>query len=65
MTEVSERLNKQAQWQKRRRALSWPEKVRLAEAVRDSVEALRRAPAEPSPSSPARTRPVPADRPGK
>lgn len=65
MTEVPERLSKQAQWQKRRRALSWPEKVRLAEAVRDSVEALRRAPAEPSTPSPARTGPLPADRPGK
>jgi len=43
MTEIPERLKKQAQWQKSRRDLSWPEKVRLAEAIRDSLESLRRS----------------------
>ncbi len=42
MTDVPERLKKQAEWQKSRRNLSWPEKVRRAEAIRDSVESLRR-----------------------
>ena len=43
MSEIPERLKKQAQWQKSRRNLSWPEKVRLAEAIRDSLEPLRRS----------------------
>jgi hypothetical protein len=46
MTEIPERLKKQAQWQKSRRDLSWPEKVRLAETMRDSVERLRQGRAE-------------------
>jgi hypothetical protein len=43
MNEIPERLKKQAQWQKGRRNLSWPEKIRLAEAIRDSLEPLRRS----------------------
>jgi len=43
MTESSERLRRQAQWQKRRKELSWPDKIRLAEAIRDSLESLRRS----------------------
>jgi hypothetical protein len=43
MSEVPERLKKQAQWQKTRRDQSWPEKVRLAEAIRESLERLRRS----------------------
>lgn len=68
MTEIPERLNKQAQWQKSRRTLSWPEKVRLAATIRDSLEPLRRVQAAPSRPLPARssvTRPVPAKRPGR
>lgn len=49
MTDVPEVLKKQAEWQKRRRNLSWPEKVRFAEAVRDSVESLRRTAPGPPP----------------
>jgi len=43
MTESSERMRRQAQWQKRRKELSWPDKIRLAEAIRDSLEPLRRS----------------------
>lgn len=42
MTSVDEMLRRQAQWQKSRRHLTWPEKIRMAEQVRDSVVALRR-----------------------
>ena len=30
-------LEKQARWQQSRRALSWPEKIRLAEKIRESI----------------------------
>ncbi|MCB4755818.1 MAG: hypothetical protein LHV69_02365 [Elusimicrobia bacterium] len=30
-------IEKQARWQQSRRALSWPEKIRLAEQIRDSI----------------------------
>jgi hypothetical protein len=59
MTEVSATLKKQAAWQNRRRDLSWPEKIRLAEEIRASIEALRRsrpratAPALKPPPAPA------------
>jgi hypothetical protein len=43
MTSVDEMLKRQAQWQKSRQHLTWPEKIRMAEQVRDSVVALRRA----------------------
>jgi hypothetical protein len=43
MTESSERLKRQAQWQKSRKELSWPDKIRPAEAIRDSLEPLRRS----------------------
>jgi hypothetical protein len=40
-----ERLDRQARWQKSRKALSWPEKVRMAERARDSIKGLRGRPA--------------------
>ena len=43
MSDVRERLEKAAEWQKSRKALSWPEKVRLAEAIRDSLAQLRQS----------------------
>ncbi len=43
MTEIPERLKKQAKRQRSRGGLSWPEKVRLTEAIRDSLELLRRS----------------------
>jgi hypothetical protein len=42
MTHVDELLARQAQWQRSRRNLSWPEKIREAERLRPSLEAFRR-----------------------
>lgn len=39
--DVQELLRRQAEWQKSRKDLSWPEKIRMVEKVRDSVRALR------------------------
>jgi hypothetical protein len=50
MTDVEHMLERQAQWQKSRQSLTWPEKIRLAEQVRESVRQLRAQPAQPSPS---------------
>jgi len=41
MTDVEQMLKRQAQWQKSRQSLTWPEKIRLAEQVRESVSQLR------------------------
>jgi hypothetical protein len=41
MTLVDELLSRQAQWQRSRRNLSWPEKIRQAELLRPSLEASR------------------------
>lgn len=42
MTSHEELLARQAAWQKSRQALSWPEKIRQAERMRASVEAIRK-----------------------
>lgn len=42
MTHADELLTRQAQWQRSRRSLSWPEKIREAERLRPSLEAFRR-----------------------
>ena len=34
-------LEKKARWQKSRKTLSWPEKIRMAKQVRASAERLR------------------------
>lgn len=39
--DVRDLLERQARWQKSRKLLSWPEKVRLAEAIRESILLLR------------------------
>ena len=41
MSDIQEMLERQAQWQKGRKALTWPEKIRMAERVRESVRQLR------------------------
>ncbi|MGH9316587.1 MAG: hypothetical protein ACRD1P_05730, partial [Thermoanaerobaculia bacterium] len=41
MTDVRRLLERQAEWQKARGRLSWPEKVRMAEAMRDTIRQLR------------------------
>lgn len=38
MNEIERLLERQARWQRSRRALSWPEKIRMAEQIRASVE---------------------------
>lgn len=47
MSNVDEMLKRQAQWQKSRQQLTWPEKIRMAEQVRDSVVALRSSAGQP------------------
>lgn len=56
MNEVLALLERQANWQRSRRALSWPEKIRLAEEIRDSARQLRQTWKEPiaGPEPPAR-----------
>ena len=41
MNELQEILERQADWQKALRSLSWPEKIRMAEAARDGIAQLR------------------------
>ncbi len=41
MTEIEQMLARQVRWQKSRKALSWPEKIRMAEQIRASVAQWR------------------------
>ena len=41
MPDVEALLRRQAEWQRSRRSLSWPEKIRLAEQLRPGIKALR------------------------
>ena len=41
MTDTRELFERQAAWQAGRRRLSWPEKVRMAEAIRESLVHFR------------------------
>lgn len=43
MSDLSTLLKRQAEWQRTLRDISWPEKLRMAARVRDSVIKLRRA----------------------
>jgi len=43
MIDVRRLLERQAAWQKTRVSLSWPEKIRMAEAIRESVLQLQRS----------------------
>ena len=64
MTDIRELFERQAAWQSGRRNLSWPEKIRMAEAMRETAirfRAMRRADA----ARPTRGKPVEAPkRPG-
>ncbi|HEV2492853.1 MAG TPA: hypothetical protein VG204_07235 [Terriglobia bacterium] len=42
MTDTRKLLERQAAWQKGRAALTWPEKVRMAESVREWAAKFRR-----------------------
>ena len=37
MNDVEQMLRRQALWQKSRQSLTWPEKIRLAERLRESL----------------------------
>lgn len=41
MDDIQQLLNRQAVWQRSRQSLTWPEKIRMAEKVRESVKQLR------------------------
>jgi hypothetical protein len=41
MNEIRDLLERQARWQKTRQALTWPEKIRMAERVRESIRQMR------------------------
>lgn len=41
MTETERLLERQARWQRERKSLSWSEKIRMAERVRETIERLR------------------------
>ena len=43
MSEIQALLERQARWQKTRKSLSWPEKIRMAERIRESARQLRAA----------------------
>jgi hypothetical protein len=56
MSEIQALLERQARWQKTREALSWPEKIRMAEEVRESILQMRR-PQKAEPDNPEPTQP--------
>jgi hypothetical protein len=41
MNDISRMFQNQAKWQKERACLSWPEKIRMAEDIRQSIISLR------------------------
>jgi len=41
MNDIARMLEKQAKWQRQRAYLSWPEKIRMAEIMRDLLRHLR------------------------
>jgi len=41
MDDIQQLLKRQAAWQRSRQSLTWPEKIRMAEMVRESVKQLR------------------------
>jgi hypothetical protein len=58
MTETGKLLERQAAWQKGRAALTWPEKIRMAEAVREWAAQLSRARSPKAPIASASRRPA-------
>jgi hypothetical protein len=56
MTTLREVFERQAKWQRERAQLSWPEKIRLAEVMREALLVLRagkpRLPADPAADPP-------------
>ena len=54
--EVQLMLERQDVWQKARRHLSWPEKIRMAEVMRDAALQLRKPLSHPGISAPQNRR---------
>ena len=52
MNELQQRFDRQAREQHERRKLPWPEKIRLAEQLRDALIRLRKGKRAASPSHP-------------
>ncbi|OGP21760.1 MAG: hypothetical protein A2038_04925 [Deltaproteobacteria bacterium GWA2_57_13] len=53
MSDIQQLLERQAEWQKSRKSLSWPEKIRMVEAIRESILQFRRAGRRMTPSDSA------------
>lgn len=47
MTESERILRRQAEWQRTRQHAPWPEKIRQAERIRSSIEAIRKGRLQP------------------
>jgi len=58
MNDIRRLLERQARWQRARKALPWPEKIRMAERVRESARKLRVPRPEPG-SGERASRPLP------
>ena len=41
MSDMQHLLQRQAAWQKKRAALSWPEKIRMVEQIQESLHQIR------------------------
>ena len=41
MSDIQQLFERQARWQKTRKALSWPQKIQMAEKIRESARELR------------------------
>lgn len=54
LTDVEHMLKRQAERQKSRQSLTWPEKIHMAERVRESVKQLRAQPRPTPPGPPKR-----------
>jgi hypothetical protein len=63
MTEIEQLLQRQARWQKARKALSWPEKIRMAEQVRAFAAQWRSAARKTTGTSHASKKPRPSKEP--
>ena len=53
MIDIQELFRRQAEWQKSRKALSWAEKIRMVEAIREDVLRLRASKQQPPPKDPS------------
>ena len=43
MNDMKKMLQRQADWQKKRKELPWPEKIRMVEAIRESILGISRS----------------------